>query len=346
MYSRLRQILAANNGVVARSELLDAGLSPSRITELLTAGSIVAERRGVYVDGDLWASLDPYVGRPRLRIRAAVKTLNRGWVLSHDSAALETSMPLLDPTTSRVHITRPGYGSAWTRAGVSHHYAWFDQRHLVIGEDGLRRLDIARTAVDLAREHGELAGLIACDWALRNGVPRTALMEAYLPMAYWPGVRTVRATVERADGRAESPAETLGRDLVEELGIGPVDVQFPVLLDDGRVVWCDLRVGNHVFEVHGRMKYVPAAAGGLAERPVSEVVWEEKKRSRMVRAQGLGVSEILYGDFWGAERSAALKRLRAEYEVTHTRFGAELAPRLAAQAARLRDRLGWRDRAS
>jgi len=253
-------------------------------------------------------------------------------------------MPLLDPRRSLVHLTRPGYGGAWRRAGISHHYGRFAAGELIESPDLPRHLSIARTAVDIAREHGELAGLVACDWALRQGIPRSALIEAYLPMSHWPGVIDVRAAVERADPRAESAAETLGRDLVEELGVGDVDVQFP-LLTEGRLVWCDLRIGNHVFEVQGKIKYTAKGSGGVAERPITEVVWEEKKRSRLVRAEGLGMSEIIYQDFWGDGRAGALRRLRAEYDVTCERFGPDLHPRLAIQAAELRAKFGKRDRA-
>ncbi|MEN8675303.1 type IV toxin-antitoxin system AbiEi family antitoxin domain-containing protein [Nocardioides sp.] len=344
MYARLAQVLASQGGLVTRTQALDRGLSPSRITQLLDTGALVWMVRGVYADGELHAGLDEFRGLPLLRVRATLLAKHHSWVLSHDSAALELGMPLIDPRVSLVHLTRPGFGAAWTRAGVAHHYGRFAAGELQTSETGYRHLSIARTAVDIAREHGELAGLVACDWSLRHGVERRALIEAYLPMSHWPGVIDVRAAVERADPRAESVAETLGRDLVEELGVGGVDVQFPLLLE-GRPVWGDLRAGNHVFEVQGKVKYTPSGSGGVAERPITEVVWEEKKRSRLIRAEGLGLSEIIYQDFWGDRRAAALRRLRAEYDVSCDRFGADLHPRLAIQAAELRARFGRRDRA-
>lgn len=344
MFAPLAQKLATQGGLVLRSQVLDTGLAPSRITALVKGGELVIVRRGVYADGELWSSLDEFVGRPLLRVRAALLLLDRAWVLSHDSAALVLGMPLIDPGSSLVHVTRPGFTSAWTRAGVSHHYARFRAGQVMTTHEGTRHLDTARTAVDIARQHGELPGLVACDWAIRQGVARTALLEACLSMTYWPGIVATRSVISRADGRAESLAETLGRDLVEELGVGPVDVQFPLRLEN-RVRWCDLRVGNHVFEVQGKVKYRTVAEGGVARRPVAEVVWEEKKRSRLIRAQDLGLSEILYEDFWGERRVAALARLRAEYRATERRFGPELHPRLAAEAARIRQTQGWRDRA-
>ena len=339
----LKSLLAGSGGIVLRSQLLDAGFLPSRITELCRAGALVCVRRGVYADGELWEGLDMYRGRPRFVARAAVLKLQRGWVMSHDSAALELGMPLLKPQHSLVHITRPGFSAAWTRYGVKHHYARF-RRSQLIEIEGRRVLNAARTAVDLAREHGETEGVVACDWALRNGTTRAELLEALVPMAYWPHVCRARSAVDRADPRAENANETLGRLLVEELGIGEPDPQFPVAIERG-VAWCDVRVGNHVFEMDGRIKYQGSDEGGVAEREPARVVWDEKQRQRLICAEGLGMSRIIWDDYWGDARDRAKARLHAEYAISEERFGRELSPRLAASAKRLRAIHGLRDRA-
>jgi hypothetical protein len=343
MHARLHAELARTGGLVTRAAALDAGLTPSRLTQLIKGGDLVVLRRGVYADAELWDSLDVYLGKPRLRARAAMANLQRAWVASHDSAALELAMPLIRPQESLTHITRPGYSTAWTRYGVKHHYARFlPGQTLVV--DGRKVLGPARTAVDLAREHGEMAGVAACDWALRNGTSRAELIEAYLPMEHWTGVPDARSAVDLADPRAENLAESLGRMLVRELDIGTPDPQFPVEIETG-VAWCDVRVGNHMFEMDGFLKYVPKDQGGLLVGSVQQVIWEEKKRERLIRAEGLGLSRILYEDYWGDRREAAKRRLRAEYDVTEQRFGPVLHARLARSAEEIRRRRGWRDRA-
>lgn len=341
--ARVQAALARNDGLVTRGELLDLGLSPSRITGLIDGGDLVIVRRGVYADTAVWEAADDYRGKPLMNARAALMTMRRGWLMSHDSAALELGIPLIRPQDSLVHVTRPGYSSAWTRYGISHHYAHFAASQ-VVTLGGRRVLGPARTAIDLARQHGEEAGVIACDWALRHGVKRTELIEAYLPMGHWTGVPHARSAVDLADPRAENLAESLGRLLVRALGIGDPDPQFPMWIE-GRVVWCDIRVGNHIFEVDGKVKYTPQELGGVADREPYQVVWDEKKRQRLVSAEGLGVSRILYEDFWGDKRTAAIRRLLAEYRVTEDRFGPDLHPRLARDAALIRQQYGWRDRA-
>jgi hypothetical protein len=343
MYTRLQAELARSGGFVTRAAALDAGLTPSRLSQLIRKGELVVVRRGVYADAELWNGLDEYRGKPRLRARTAMTNLQRAWVASHDSASLELEMPLIRPQQSLTHITRPGYSTAWTRYGVKHHYARFLPGQTLVVE-GRRVLGPARTAVDMAREHGEMAGVVACDWALRNGVSRAELIEAYLPMEHWKGVPDARSAVDLADPRAENLAESLGRMIVRELDIGEPDPQFPIEIETG-VVWCDIRVGNHMFEIDGHLKYVPKEEGGFLVGSVQQMIWDEKKRERLIRAEGLGLSRILYEDYWGERRAAAKRRLRAEYDVTEQRFGPDLPPRLARAAEEIRRRRGRRDRA-
>ncbi|WP_435770567.1 type IV toxin-antitoxin system AbiEi family antitoxin domain-containing protein [Nocardioides sp. SYSU DS0651] len=340
MTPRVLAVIAEQGGLIRREHLLDLGVSPSEIRRLRTAGELVSVRRGAYTTGELWEALDDHVGRPRLRARAAVLMMRRGWVLSHDSSALEQEMPILRPREPLVHITRPGFTNAWTEYGVRHHLARFSERQ-VVEVNGLRALDLARTAVDIARERGVVDGVVACDAAMQRGVTRAELEAAYAVMANWPGVRAAREAVALADDGAESVHESLTRLLVLEAGIGTPETQFPVRTAEG-VKWCDLRVGNHIVEADGRVKLVPVADGGVASAPAHEVAWEERKRERLVRDERLGVSRVYWEDHWGARRRAAIDRLRADAADTAARYGTELDERLAREAALIRREYGDR----
>jgi hypothetical protein len=331
--------MAANHGLITRPQALDAGLSSLDISHLLRVGALVLVRRGVYADGTLWRELDERVGRPRLRTRAALAKMQRGWVVSHDSAAHELGMQILDPPEPHVHITRPGKTGAWTKFGVKHHLAGFDDEQ-VVEVDGLRVLDMARTAVDIAREHGTPYGEVACDFAMRSGVSRTALELAVERMTFWPYSRRARSAVAFADPGAESVLETLGRIMVKALDVDDVETQFPLALEDGRIVWGDIRVGRHIFEAHGKVKYLPLARGGLAARDPVEIVWDEKRRERMMHRQGLGTSSIVFADYWNPDRAAVLRRMREELDDTAARFGTELPEHLVRNARVIRERYG------
>ncbi|WP_183094649.1 type IV toxin-antitoxin system AbiEi family antitoxin domain-containing protein [Nocardioides stalactiti] len=340
MDPRVSGALAANGGLITFVQALDLGMSPSEVRQLRRQGAWLALRRGVYTTTELWESLDEWRGRPRLMARAVVVTMKRAWVLSHQSSADELGVDTLRPPIPLTHITRPGWTNAWTENGVAHHLAGFrpDQ---VVDINGVRVLDAARTAIDISRRYGDMHGLVACDSAMRIGVSRAALVAAYEPMEQWPGIRAAHTAVRLADGRAENPHESLGRYLVLEAGIGEPDCQFPIRTSDG-IKWCDLRVGNHMIETDGRVKLQPRSLGGVAEEPPDVVLWKEKARERLVTDRGTVVTRVVWEDYWGRRRSEAISRLRADHAESVRRFGAELAPELAREAAEIRARYGVR----
>lgn len=335
--------IAAEAGVIRRDHLLDLDVSPAEIRRLARSGELVRLRRGAYTTAEHWASLDPYAGRPLLLARAAIVMMRRGWVLSHDSAAHAWGLPILAPSEPLVHITRPGFTNAWTEYGVRHHLARFAPGQLA-QVAGLPVLDLARTAVDIARERGVVHGVVACDAALQRGVLRAELEAAYAAMEHWPGVRGARAAVRMADAGAESPHETLTRLLVAEAGLGEIDTQFPVRTAEG-VRWCDMRVGNHVVEADGFVKLVPVADGGVATRPSHEVARDERRRERLLKDEGLGVSRVYWEDHWGERRAATIRRLQREAAETAAVHGSVLHERLAREAERIRREHGDRRRA-
>jgi hypothetical protein len=337
---KARIVMAAQGGLLTRTQALDAGLSPTTIGHLVRTRVLVIVRRGVYADGDLWRSLDVHHGQHRLRTRAAILKMRRTWVASHDSAAHEHLLDILLPPEPHVHITRPGWPKAWTEYGVKHHLARFMDEQ-VVEINGLRTLDLPRTAVDIAREHGSPYGEVACDSAMRMGVSRAALEAACEPMRNWPYVTRIGQAVAFARAGTGSIAETLGRTLLEELALdGQMEIQFPVRRPNGSVAWLDIVVGCHGFEIDGKGKYIPIAAGGFATTAPFEVLWAEKKRERDVHQAGLGTSRIFWEDFWLPQRLEAKRRLRSDYEETVRQFGTRLPERLLREAREIRGRAG------
>jgi hypothetical protein len=327
MDPRLLGAFARHGHLLTRRQLLDEGVTPGEIDRWTRRGHLVAVRRGVYAPRDVWDALDEHRGRPLYAARAASAAMLQPHLMSHSSAALELDLPILRPLTPLVHVTRFGVVGSRARFGVKHHTAPFVPGQILF-VDGRPVLDHARTVADIAREDGLEAGVVAADSALRMGVPRSALWEAVESMAYWPWVRTVRAALDLADPGAESVGETLARLLLIELGLGRPETQFG-LRDAGREVFCDLRLGRHVFEFDGRVKYRRESDGGFARVDPDEVVWREKKRQDWVCGFKLGMSRIVWADFWGPARERAKQRLLREFLDTRARFGddvADLAP--------------------
>src|SRR3546814_6710792 len=90
-----------------------------------------------------------------MRTVAVHLKIGHSHVVSHTSAGWLHGLPMLRPKDTNVHITRRGVGGSRTRHGVKHHLAEH-AAHQVVDIGGVPTLDLARTAVDIGREHGYL----------------------------------------------------------------------------------------------------------------------------------------------------------------------------------------------
>lgn len=315
MYYAIHALLNHQHGLVTRRQAVDAGVTDLELHQLVRNRHLVRVRRGVLADADAWSAAEPYRERPLLQVRAAHMVVKTGHWFSHDSAALIHGIGLVAAPTA-VHLTRPGVLGGRHEWGIHHHRAriGIDQIGTV---DGLPVLDLARTAADLARQHGFDQGLAAVDHVLRRGVPRERLAQVADSMKRWPGSLAVGRAVALGDPGAETIAESLGRSVVLELGIGTPETQFG-LSDGHRTVFCDLCVGRHVFEVDGKAKYELGGADAV------DSWWEEKKRQDFVTGFKLGVSRLTWHDFFDG-RAAARQRLLREYADTVRRFGTDVS---------------------
>lgn len=315
-------IMASNHGIVTREQALGAGLAPADIDRAIRSGEWVLVRRGHYVASELWEELDVYVGRPALEARVAWMGMRNEYAISHDSAAAFLGISTLKQEQPLVHLTRLGAPRARVKHGIKHHQARVLLPHLQRIDDVVV-LDRARTAVDIAREHGLQPGVVAVDSARLRGVSLDELWAAAEPMWRWPNITTARAAIELSDARAESAGESLARLLVEELGLGPVQTQFEIR-DGVRWARCDMRVGRHLFEFDGFVKYHRRDLGDGRNLEPERVVWEEKQRQDWLLGYHLGISRLVWADFWGSRREEAKERIAREYALTCARFGTSI----------------------
>lgn len=321
LHPRLQGLAAEHGGVFTRTEALDCGYTERQLKTLLAPrGAWVRVRRGVYAERRLVEPLgddDRYL----LRVRAVALTADTEAVTSHTGAAAAHGMPLRPRWRELTHLTRDGVHGGRTENGVKHHRASLQDRDVVTAA-GLTVTALGRTAVDVAREHGVVDGVVAADAALRLGAPRDDLVRAVEEGRNWPHNTWARAAVEIADGGAQTLGETLLRLLVLELGIGRPETQYRIS-EDGWTVYADLRVGRHLFEFDGRVKYVGRDRGGVADRSVEDVLWDEKQREDFMRRAcgGHGISRVIWAQLFGAERDRTKRRLLAEYLQTVRRFG-------------------------
>jgi hypothetical protein len=316
MTPELRALATTQYGLVTRSQALVLGATERRLKTLLQPGGAwVAVRRGVYTERAGWDQADD-AGKHLLRVVAATMTMSVPHVLSHTSAAVVHGLACRPFWCELVHASHPGVRGGRTEGGVKHHPAHVPEDQIVtIGI--LKVTSLARTAVDIAREHGVEDGVVACDQVLGRGVRRSAMWAVLTQMWSWPYVTQARMAVELADPGAENIGESLARMLVVELGFGSPQTQVWIT-DGGRRARVDLVLNGHVFEFDGRQKYVGHARGGLAE-DIERVLWEEKQREDWLRSLGFGISRIVWADLFGTRRAETLRRLTREYLATQAR---------------------------
>lgn len=327
--------MATQHGLVTRRQAVEAGLPPEAIDRLTRRGDWVIVRRGVYADRSAWEGLTRFEDQQRTRDRAASMRIRAPHVMSHDSAALELDLPVLRARRPTTHVTRPGVVGSHLRHGVKHHLAPYLLSQVTVAH-GRPVLGAARTAADIAREHGFAPGVVAFDSALRAGARPRDIEEAMEAMAYWPGVTVSRAAWDAADPGSDSIGETLSRLVVEALGHGRPETQFG-LTDGTRTAFCDLRLGRHLVEFDGLLKYLRVEDGGLATIDSADVVWYEKQRQDWVCGFKLGMSRLVWDDVYGPRRAVTARRLEREYLDTCARFGTsihDLAPFIVRRPGR------------
>ncbi|WP_182524423.1 type IV toxin-antitoxin system AbiEi family antitoxin domain-containing protein [Nocardioides dongkuii] len=317
------QVFSTTGPLVTREQARALGLAPRAVDRLVRTGAWVAVRRGVYAERAYVESCAHRTDLQRLADDAACLRIARSHVRSHESAAVVLGMQVLLPDPPLTHVTRPDVRGSRHEHGVKHHLAPYRPEQ-VLTVDGVRVLDHPRTALDIAREHGVVRGIVAADSALRAGVCRECLWAAFADMRCWPHSTAVRAAIERSDPGSDSVGESLARILVERLGRGRPQTQFG-LRRDGRTAFVDLRIGRQLVELDGRLTYLPPSRGGVASRSPDQVLWEEKRRQDWLCGFKLGMSRLTFDDVWGPGQAAALARLEREVADTEARFGTDIS---------------------
>jgi hypothetical protein len=340
MRVELALIARRQGGLVKRAQAHHVGYTERELRTLTAPhGPWVIVRRGIYADRAVVnAASESDDGLAKLQDRAASLAMVHTHVMSHDSAARIWGLPLLEPKKPLIHVTREGVIGTRTDAGVKHHLT---QPGLVEGYvvDGLPVTNLARTSLDISREHGIEAGAIAVDAARRRGVDLSVLAREVSVMKHWPNVTSARASIEASDPGAESPGETLLRLALREADLGEIGTQFPLRLGS-QVAWVDLRIGRHVFEFDGRVKFRRFEDGGAARGSIEDALWAERTRQNEICELGLGVSRVTWDELLGRRRSETIARLTREFRLTVDRYGSTLPQHLLAFAEQM---VGERD---
>lgn len=269
-------------------------LGPARLREAVLDGRLVRVLRGYYTQ-------PPAAGAPwerdrhLLLARAAAVHRHRGgehW-FSHETAALlwgcaTVQVPVVVDVTGVLnpHVRRgtvDGVRTRWTADAAA--------RADVTGELDLPASSLARTVVDCAATLRAEHGLVVADSALRAGLDPDAVAAVLARSAGRRGIRRARDVLALADGRAESPGESLLRWLLLDAGLPAPELQVAV---STRLGWRWVDLGwpeaRLALEFDGAVKY----AGGRAVS--AEAVVAEKRRQDALEEEEWRVLRIVWAD--------------------------------------------------
>lgn len=273
---------AARGGVLRRRDLEACGLSARQIRHLVSNGVLDRVHRDAY-------RLRRRDERPSDRYAAAVRAVtlsDPGRVLTGPAALSVLGIPVFGSPRA-IHGGLDGRGGASARSIVSTvALPPADQR---CERSGTVLATPARAALDTARLHSLVAGVVAADHALRTCAATTEELAGVLAsMRGLPGVARARLCCELASGDSESPGESWSAVMLHQQGISRPERQQPFGDQAGPIGrtdfwWPESGVAG---EFDGRVKYGRTNPSG---RPPEEVLWSEKLREDRLRSIGLTV---------------------------------------------------------
>jgi hypothetical protein len=287
-------------------QALAAGWTHSALKNAVRRGRLMRPRRGLYAPA---AS-----ATPELAAIAAARAIPDA-VVSHRSATLLHALPLLGPRPSLPELTVPPRGNMNHSSVHLYRAALRPEDVVLIG--GTAVTSVPRSLIDLARHRSLNTAVAAIDAALHDRRTTAEELAGVLHFCWnWPRIRRAQRAVALADGRAESPLESISRLLMPRLGFPAPEPQklifdrYGLLLARVDFYWDEVGVAG---EADGRGKYDD-------ERPVYP---EEKERQEILEDLGLVIVR------WGWDQATKRQHvLRARLENGFER-------------GRLRDRSGF-----
>jgi hypothetical protein len=243
--------------------------------------------------------------RFRLRSIAFVAGAQEGTFLTGAAAAAILGLPVLcEPPELPVAIRHgsPHRGHRLTPYGTVRHGPLTMRDRTSI--NGVPVVGPAYTTIDIARHFGARVGLAVADKVLHLGTSREELAAVTTGMDRYPGINEARWVVENADGRAESPLESLGR-------LAFLGARLPAPLSN---VW--IPAGRQWFRVDHLVPdtgVILEADGALKydNRPdAARLIAEDRDRERLLR--DLGFCIVRYTWAVAAHRPGVIVHRAAE----------------------------------
>jgi hypothetical protein len=280
-------------GAFTARDAVRAGYTHDEVQGEVARGRWVRLRRGSYAERDVAeaAGADP-LARHRLACAAVLVRLGGRPAVSHESAARLQGMVLPGAADERVLLTDE---FQWRRGrGYEVAVAALPPSH-VVHLASFRTTTPARSLVDCARKWPLEDAVVAMDAALHARLlTEEELAATVLDQTHWRGIGAAARAAGLADGRAESPLETLGR--LRILGCGLPAPELQVEIHDGRgfVARVDgwYEEAAVAVEFDGMVKYSDPRDG----RSPARVHWDEKRREDRMLDLDIRVVRIARAD--------------------------------------------------
>jgi hypothetical protein len=273
--------------VFTSAEAAATGLTRSGLRHALGRGDIMRLRR------DCYAAAQPLT--PDLLGHAAARR-HPDAVIADRCALLVHGLPLVGAAPRVAELTVPPRANA--NVVAAHVYRASLRECDVTVVDGSRVTSVARTLVDVARHRPTGTAVAAIDAALYRGlVTPDELDDVLLSCWNWPLIRRAQRAVRLADGRAESPLESVSRLVFSWLRLPAPRLQQAIFDRHGRLLartdfyWDEFGVFG---EAEGRSKY-----------DAREVLTLEKERQEEL--EDLGLVGVRWGWVYVARRRYALR---------------------------------------
>ncbi len=278
----MRAALVEPSPVFTRAEARRAGFTADAIRHRLDTGAWRRLRRGIYVERSHW---DALASDPRRRHALSVAAVQRclavpTWAAGLTAATLHGADVLTEPAVLRficgVRAGRhrgPGYAVVPVLL--------LPYQCGVVG--GIALTSPARTLVDVARAVPPRQAIVVADSLLRRtGVRESDVVRVLADLGSAPGIDRAVRVAGLADGRAESPLESIGRLAFAAQGLHP---EPQVWIYDGRGRRCRVdflfRDEWTIVETDGLVKY---ADGRALKQEKLRQEWLEQLGFVVVRA--------------------------------------------------------------
>jgi Transcriptional regulator, AbiEi antitoxin len=314
MTQNLGQIIQASGGIFSRAQALDCGETDRTLAIAVREGALVRLRRGFYAPADIYAAAD-LSAKHVLHARAALAGQRGRVALNGVSAAALHGFAIHDTSLEVVHLVRLDHGATRTEAGIVHHGTRRDIDEEIGTYEGILASVPARAIWEVACRSSLEGGVVTADSALhRSPKLKESLDALHDHFALFPGSTKARTVMRLADGRSESPGESVTRVQFYRYGILMPEPQFHVFGSRGQLIgisdfyWEDCR---HLGEFDGKIKYQKLLLAG--DSP-SDCVVREKRREDAMRAGSRGMTRFIWSDVMPRNARRTMTDLRAALE--------------------------------